>query len=160
MYLKEAEKLLPEKNYIGFSITQGNEYRKKSWPLENFIGLANKYILAGKKVVFFIERSNVKLINSIKNKIPSAIFPESLSIISSPALVTALAVRLERSISIDNGIMHMIALAGTPMTVLFGPTNSKKFSPNRSNVKVLDSKDLYKSNNISKITIDDVFNCS
>ena len=27
--LKEAKKLLPRSNYIGFSITQGNNYRKK-----------------------------------------------------------------------------------------------------------------------------------
>ena len=28
-YFEEAKKLLPDNNYIGFSITQGNEYRKK-----------------------------------------------------------------------------------------------------------------------------------
>ena len=38
----KQKKLLPGSNYIGFSITQGNEYRKKSWPLENFIILAKK----------------------------------------------------------------------------------------------------------------------
>ena len=27
--LKEAKRLLPNSNYVGFSITQGNEYRKK-----------------------------------------------------------------------------------------------------------------------------------
>ena len=27
--LKEAKRLLPHSNYVGFSITQGNEYRKK-----------------------------------------------------------------------------------------------------------------------------------
>ena len=44
IYINEAKKLLPESNYIGFSITQGNEYRKKSWPLENFIILAKKIV--------------------------------------------------------------------------------------------------------------------
>ena len=29
--LNEADKLLPNKDYVGFSITQGNYYRKKSW---------------------------------------------------------------------------------------------------------------------------------
>ena len=28
-YTKEAEKLLPNNNYIGFSLTQGNKYRRK-----------------------------------------------------------------------------------------------------------------------------------
>ena len=41
-FLIEAEKLLPKNNYIGLSITQGNVYRKKSWPLENFIELAKR----------------------------------------------------------------------------------------------------------------------
>ena len=53
LYINEAEKLLPNKNYIGFSLTQGNEYRKKSWPLENFINLANKIEGMNKIPVFF-----------------------------------------------------------------------------------------------------------
>ena len=56
--------------------------------------------------------------------------------------------------------MHMMALANIPMIALFGPTNSKKFSPKVKNIKILDSKDIYKSSDISKITVDDVFNCS
>ena len=41
-FIDEAKKLLPNNNYVGFSITQGNLYRKKSWPLEKFIELAKK----------------------------------------------------------------------------------------------------------------------
>ena len=54
LYINEAEKLLPNKNYIGFSLTQGNEYRKKSWPFENFInsGLMPTCVLL--KFVFLI----------------------------------------------------------------------------------------------------------
>ena len=98
--------------------------------------------------------------NSIKKELPNALFPENESQISCPALVTALALRLEKAITIDNGVMHMMALAKIPMIVLFGPTNSKKFSPKEKNVKILDSKNLYKTNDISKITVEDVFNCS
>ena len=29
-YFNEAKRLLPDDNYVGFSVTQGNEYRKKS----------------------------------------------------------------------------------------------------------------------------------
>ena len=159
-YIEEAKKLLPGKNYIGFSITQGNVYRQKSWPLENFISLAKKYALNGKTPVFFIEKSNIKLLNIVKSSLPTALFPELQSVITSPALVTALASRMEKTITIDNGIMHMVSLAGTPMTILFGPTNAKKFSPIRNDVKILDSKELYQSKDISKISVDDVFNCS
>ena len=159
-YLQEARRLLPGQNYIGFSVTQGNEYRQKSWPIENFIKLAKKYLAIEKKIVFFIEKNDAKLINYIKSQLPSAIFPESMSEIASPPLVTALATRLEKTITIDNGTMHMISLAGTPMITLFGPTDAKKFAPKRDNVKVLDSKELYKTNDISKISVEDIFNFS
>jgi len=157
-YLEEAKRLLPEKNYIGFSVTQGNAYRKKSWPINSFINLAKKYISIGKKAVFFIEKKDVELINYIKNNLPTAMFPELESKIACPALVTALASKLEKAITIDNGIMHMISLAKIPMITLFGPTSSKKFSPKGDNVKILDSNELYKTNDISKISAEDVFN--
>ena len=82
------------------------------------------------------------MINKIKSEIKEALFPEHDSNLSSPALVTALATRLEKAISIDNGVMHMISLASVPMIVLFGPTNSKKFAPNQKNIKILDSKEM------------------
>ena len=155
-YFEEAKKLLPQKNYIGFSITQGNEYRKKSWPIKNFINLANEISKLNKTPVFFIEKDNKDLINYISLSVKGAIFPETQSSLSGPPFVTALASRLEKSISIDNGIMHMIALAKIPMIVLFGPTSSEKFSPKHNNVSVLDSKKIYNSSDISKITLNDV----
>ena len=40
--INEAKKLLPGSNYVGFSITQGNEYRKKSWSIYKFTSLQIK----------------------------------------------------------------------------------------------------------------------
>jgi len=159
-YIEEAKKLLPNSNYIGFSVTQGNQYRKKTWPIDSFIELAEKYISIGKIAVFFIEKKEVELINYIKNKLPSSIFPEHESKISCPVLVATLASRLEKVVTIDNGVMHMVSLAKIPMITLFGPTNAEKFSPKRNNIKILDSKVLYNTNDISKISVEDVFNCS
>ena len=51
----------------------------------------------------------------------------------------------------------MMGLAEIPMIVLFGPTNSEKFAPKNNTVKILDSKIIYNSNNVDKITVDDVF---
>ena len=76
---------------------------------------------------------------------------------SCPALVTALTSRLSLSISIDNGIMHMMSLANIPMIVLFGPTDSEKFAPKITSIKILDSKIIYKTNDINRITTQDVF---
>ena len=155
-YFIESKKLLPNENYIGFSITQGNEYRKKSWSLKSFINIAKKMKTKGKTPVFFIEKTNIKLIDRIKKEIVDVLFPELEAILSGPPLVSALSNRLEKVISIDNGIMHMVALANIPMIVLFGPTSSKKFAPKINNLKILDSKLIYNSNDISKISEEDV----
>ena len=154
--INEAKKLLPKTNYIGFSITQGNEYRKKSWSIYKFISLANKSLIKNKVPVFFIEKNKIELIEKIKNQVPTAIFPELSSDLSCPALVTALASRLNTAVSIDNGIMHMISLANIPMIVLFGPTNSKKFAPKNKFTKVLDSKIIHKTKDINSIEVDEV----
>ena len=151
----EAEKLLPENNYFGFSLTQGNKYRKKSWKLENFINLANELVRKNKKPVFLI-KDNKSLIQEIKAKVPEALFPETQINNSSPGLVTALATRLENAITIDNGVMHMMGLAKIKMIVLFGPTNSEKFAPKYEGVKILDSKKIYNSTNINLISVEDV----
>ena len=52
--------------------------------------------------------------------------------------------------------MHMMNLTNVPMIVLFGPTNSKKFAPNRKDVIILDSKKLFETDKIQKIKISDV----
>ncbi len=156
-YKKEAKRLLPDKNYIGFSLTQGNVYRKKNWSIDKFIDLANKINEKNKIPVFFIEKDNTELIKKIKSHVPNALFPEYQSNLSCPALVTALAARLDLAISIDNGVMHMMGLANVPMIVLFGPTDSEKFAPKINSIKILDSKQMYKSKDIDTITMYDVF---
>ena len=156
LYMNEAKKLLPNNNYIGFSITQGNEYRKKSWQLENFISLAKNVEKNNKIPVFFIKNESEEIVKQIKSKVPNSLFPEHNSDIADPALVTALSSRLEKAVSIDNGVMHMMSLSNVPLIVLFGPTSSEKFAPKKNNVIILDSKKLYNTNDISKISVEDV----
>tara|TARA_Y100000768_G_scaffold11480_1_gene8178 strand:- start:1126 stop:2079 length:954 start_codon:yes stop_codon:yes gene_type:complete len=156
--LNEAKKLLPKSNYVGFSITQGNQYRKKSWSIYKFINLANKCLIKNKIPVFFIEKSQEQIIEKIKNQVPSALFPEVKSELSCPALVTALTERLDQAITIDNGVMHMMGLAEIPMIILFGPTNPEKFAPKNNYVKILDSKKIYNTSDIDSITVDEVYN--
>ena len=156
--LNEAKKLLPKSNYIGFSITQGNLYRKKSWSIYKFISLANKCLIKNKIPVFFIEKDQEQIIDKIKNQVPAALFPELKSKLSCPALVTALAARLDQAITIDNGVMHMMGLANIPMIVLFGPTSSEKFAPKSNYTKILDSKIIHNTSDIDSITVDEVYN--
>ena len=155
-YFDESERLLPDKNYIGFSLTQGNVYRKKEWPLDKVIKLSQELIKINKIPVFLIEKKYQELKNKIKNLIPSALFPEHESSLDSPALVTCLGARMELVITIDNGIMHMLSLSKVPIISLFGPTDPMKFAPKYSNSKILDSKVIYNSKNVSDISVEDV----
>jgi len=155
--VNEAKRLLPKSNYIGFSITQGNEYRKKSWSIYKFISLANKSLIKNKIPVFFIEKNQEQIIEKIKNQVPGALFPEMKSELTCPALVTALSSRLDQAVSIDNGVMHMMGLAEIPMIVLFGPTKFEKFAPKNNYTKILDSKKMYNTNDINSISVEDVY---
>jgi ADP-heptose:LPS heptosyltransferase len=155
-YHEESKRLLPNKNYIGFSLTQGNVYRKKEWPIDNVIKLAEELVKKNKIPVFLIEKKHHQLKDKIKSSIPLAVFPEHDTSISCPALVTCLGNRLDFAITIDNGIMHMLALTKIPMISLFGPTDPKKFAPIYKNSIILDSKKIYNSKNIANITVEDV----
>ena len=147
---------MPGKNYIGFSLTQGNVYRKKEWPLYKIIKLSEELVRNNKIPVFLIEKKHLELKNNIKNLIPCALFPEHETSLNSPALVTCLGTRLDLAITIDNGIMHMLSLAKVPLISLFGPTNPEKFAPKYKKSIIIDSKKIYKTENISAITVEDV----
>ena len=155
-YFDESARLLPDKNYIGFSLTQGNVYRKKEWPLNKVIKLSEEFVRNNKIPVFLIEKKYQELKNNIKNSIPSALFPEHETSLNSPTLVTCLGTRLDLAITIDNGIMHMLSLSKVPIISLFGPTDASKFAPKHKDSKVLDSKKIYNSKNVSDINVEDV----
>ena len=159
-YFDESIRLLPDKNYIGFSLTQGNVYRRKEWPLNKIIKLSEELVKNNKIPVFLIEKKYQELKNKIKSAIPSALFPEHETSLDSPALVTCIGARLDLAITIDNGIMHMLSLSKVPIISLFGPTNANKFAPQYKNTKVLDSKKIYNSKNVSDITVEDVLQAS
>ena len=122
--------------------------------------ILSKYLISLLKIkknqFFLLKKKNKDLKNKIEKLIPAALFPEHETSISSPALVTCLAKRLDFAITIDNGVMHMLGLSKVPMISLFGPTDSEKFSLNYKNSAVLDSKKIYNTKNISAITVEDV----
>ena len=124
--------------------------------MDNIIKICNKFIEYKKTPVFFIEKKNKELKNKIEKLVPSALFPEHETNISSPALVTCLGKRLDFAITIDNGVMHMLSLSKVPMISLFGPTDPDKFAPEYKSSIVLDSKKLYNTKNVSAITVEDV----
>ena len=147
---------MPHNNYIGLSITQGNIYRKKEWSIDKIIKISEELVKNNKTPVFLIEKKYQELKKKINNSIPSALFPEHETNLSSPALVTCLGKRLDLAITIDNGIMHMLSLSKVPIISLFGPTDPEKFAPEYKYSLVLDSKKLYNSKDVSSISVEDV----
>ena len=141
---------------LAFLLLKAMNIERKVGQFINLLHLLTKYSQKTKVPVFFIEKNKIDLIEKIKNQVPSAIFPELNSNLSCPALVTALASRLNTAVSIDNGIMHMMSLANIPMIVLFGPTNANKFAPKNKFTKILDSKIIHKTKDINSIEVDEV----
>ena len=74
-FFEEAKRLIPNKNFIGFSITAGNPYRKKEFDLKEIIKVANHY----SKIftpTFFVEKNKLDLINILKKEVNNCYIPE------------------------------------------------------------------------------------
>ena len=159
-YIERVSALFNEdKKYIGFSITSGHPSRRKEFSLEAIIEVAN--YLASKNYIptFLIEEKYLDIIKNIKHKVKEAYFPELLveNSLRNPLLAIAIGKKLNSAISIDNGIMHMLGLAGTK-TVIFFNKNSNKFKPmNDSKLKIYSS---FENNNkkVEELTSGDIIN--
>jgi ADP-heptose:LPS heptosyltransferase len=152
LYFDEANRLLPSNKYVGISITQGNLYREKKLPLKYIIDVSKYLLSIKKKPVFLIEKKHFKLKEEIESQLEGAIFPEFNSNINDPCLLILLAKKMDYSITIDNGVMHLLSLANVPMIAIFGPTNADKFAPKVDKIKILSSQKLFNSKNINLIT--------
>ena len=157
-YLDEASKLFKnDKKYIGFSITAGHPTRKKEISVKTIAEVANYFSNKNFVPTFFIEEKYKEKINTIKTMVKNPYFPEHLahSSLKNPFLVIAMGKKLHSAISINNGVMHMLGLAGT-LTAIFFDENSDKFRP-------LDSKkskiySLPKNKVTEDLTPEDIIN--
>jgi ADP-heptose:LPS heptosyltransferase len=124
-----ARVLLPETGgYVGFAPGAGG--RRKCWPLERFIELAKRQNEAGRRPVFLLGPGEGDWRDTIRDKLPYALFPEQDAKESErgPLLGLALAERLDAGVANDAGPGHIMAAAGCPLVSLYGHTDSQKFS--------------------------------
>jgi len=150
-YLDAASRLFKDdKKYIGFSITAGHPTREKEIPIKTIVEVANYFSDKNFVPTFFIEEKYKEKINTIKKMVRNPYFPEHQvhDSLKNPFLVIAMGKKLHSAISINNGIMHMLGLAGTK-TAIFFDENSDKFKPldgNKSKIypsgKNKETKDL------------------
>ena len=157
-YINEVEKLFDKnKKYIGFSVTSGHPFRKKELSLDVIIKVANYFSDNNFIPTFLIEEKYSDKINTINQKVKNAYFPEHLTkkSLRNPFLVIAMGKKLHSAISIDNGIMHMLGLAGTKTAIFFNK-NSDKFKPlNNEKIKIYCSS-KNKTKKIENLTSEDI----
>ena len=159
-YLNEASKLFKnDKKYLGFSITAGNPNRGKEISLKTIIEVANYFSDKNFVPTFFIEEKYKEKINTIKTMVRNSYFPEHLaqSSLKNPFLVIAMGKKLHSAISIDNGIMHMLGLAGTK-TAIFFDENSDKFKPLNGNIFKIYCPSKDKNKKPKDLTSEDIIN--
>jgi len=155
-FLNEAKKLIPNNNYVGFSITAANPYRIKSFNISEIAKVANFY---SKKFVptFFIEKKYQKIINYLKHNVKNCYIPEDIALneLQKPMLVTALGSLTKFNLSINNGISHMLSFSQNK-NFLFFNEQSEKWKPENNYTYIYDCKK--RNTSIDKLTSSDLIN--
>lgn len=132
-YLERAASLLPEGNrYVGIAPGAGNVDRNKRWAVEQYAELALRLSSEGYTPVIFLGPEEAGW-DKYFSDVSDVRFPEQENSghggPSGPALVVALATRLEAAVTNCCGSGHMFALGSAPLISLFGPTKYEKFAP-------------------------------
>ena len=153
-FLNEAKRLIPNNEYIGFSITTANPYRIKSFNINEIIKVANFY---GERFTptFFIEKKYQELITQLKENVKNCYIPEekSSSEFQRPMLVTALGSLTKFNLSINNGISHMLSFSQNK-NFLFFNEQSEKWKPGNENTLIYDCSK--KNTTIDKLSSDKI----
>jgi len=143
--------LKKDKNYIG--IAPGAGEKNKIWPIENYIELCNYIERNNKIIVFFIGPDELHLKEKLKNLYPHSIFIEDhITGYQNIEIIMASTKYLQLAISNDSGVSHMLSTGYCPLIKLFGPKDSKKFTPENPNLFSISSTD-FNSKNINKIPV-------
>jgi ADP-heptose:LPS heptosyltransferase len=153
----EAQRLLPKvRGYVGFAPGSGG--RPKCWPLERYIQVAQNVTAQGETPVFIIGPQEEEWVSEITSALPDAVLPLQMGAADhgfDPMLTLALGERLSKAVSNDSGIAHMLAVAGTPLVALYGPTVYEKFPPMTEAISVIKAE-KFGSREMSAIPIDAV----
>ena len=143
--------LSKDKSYVG--IAPGAGEINKIWSLENYIELCNYLESKNKTIVFFIGPDELHLKEKLKNLYPASIFIEDqITGYHNVEIIMATTKYLQIAISNDSGVSHMLSTGYCPLIKLFGPKDSKKFTPEIPNLFSVSSSD-FNSKNINRIPV-------
>ena len=140
--------------YIGYAPGAGE--KDKIWDIEKFIKVAKYFENKKYKSVFFLGPEDVVLQNKFKELFQDALFPEeNIDGFSGPEIVIASTQFLSCSLSNDSGVSHMLSTNHCPLIKLFGPKDSKKFTPSSPMIHTINSYD-FGSKDINFIPVENV----
>ena len=151
---KKLRKIFNKKaNYIG--IAPGAGEKNKIWPIKNYIKLSKYFKEKGFYLVFYLGPDEKHYQHILKNNFKKAIFLEDEPILKeykNIEIIMASTKFLKFAISNDSGVSHMLSTNHCPLIKLFGPKDSKKFTPKMSNLITISSSEI-NSINIKDITV-------
>jgi ADP-heptose:LPS heptosyltransferase len=111
--------------------------------------------------VFLIGPQERELVDALRERVPSALFPEADPI--DPALqrrplelAMAIGRRLAAAVANDSGIGHLLGILGTPLVSLFGPTDPARWRPYTSAGVLIRAQD-FGGEAMDAIPVDPVF---
>ena len=153
-FINEAKRLIPNKNFIGFSITAANPKRVKTFDINEIIKVANFY---SEKYTptFFIERKYKELIDQLKERVKNCYIPEEKTSaeFQKPILVTALGKLTKFNVLINNGVSHMLSFSQNKNFIFFNE-QSKKWKPANNHTFVYDCS--FKDTTIDKLSSEEI----
>jgi ADP-heptose:LPS heptosyltransferase len=145
--------------YVG--LAAGSREARKNWPSANFMALAERLEQAGMTPVFLIGPQERELVDALRARVPSALFPEADPI--DPALrprplelAMAIGRRLAVAVANDSGIGHLLGILGTPLVSLFGPTDPARWGPYTTTGVIIRSQ-RFGSDSMEGISVEPVF---
>lgn len=127
---RDAAELLPHgSRYVG--LAPGASSRTRCWPLEQFVGLARWIESRGWHPVLLLGPNEHDLHGPLRSALPGASFPTGRNdrILTDVHLSLAIGQRLSAAVTMDTGMGHLLAEAGTPLVSLFGPSNPERWAP-------------------------------
>lgn len=113
---------------------------EKRWPAEQYAALAQELVQQGIIPVLIGTEAESAVIQSIANRVPRAV---NLCGKTRIGQIASLAREATLAVGNDTGPMHIIASAGCPSTVLFGPASDpSRSAPIGPSVSILHEKNL------------------
>lgn len=124
------------KPLIGFGPGSTNSMAKR-WPAKNFAALADMLTNDQKANIILMGSSSEKdVAENVSQLAETPVF--DLSGATTLAEAAAILAEMDMFVSNDMGLAHLAAAAGTPVYVLFGPTNpvtTRPFAPNATVIR-------------------------